>query len=46
LPDEGLREERRDMAEIRSIKDVFRDPLIMVLVLVIITGLLAAVVAN
>jgi uncharacterized integral membrane protein len=34
------------MAEFRSIKDVFRDPLIMALVLVVITGLLAAVVAN
>jgi cytoskeletal protein RodZ len=34
------------MAEFRSLKDVFRDPLIMVLVLVVITGLLVAVVAN
>jgi hypothetical protein len=34
------------MAEIRSIKDVFRDPLIIALVLVVITGLLAAVVVN
>jgi len=34
------------MAEFRSIKDVFRDPLIMALVLVVTTGLLAAVVAN
>ena len=37
------------MAEFRSIdsiRDVFRDPLIMALVLVVITGLLVAVVAN
>jgi cytoskeletal protein RodZ len=34
------------MAEIRSIKDVFRDPLIIALVLVAITGLLVAVIAN
>ena len=34
------------MAEIRSIKDVVRDPLIMALVLVVLTGLLTAVVAN
>jgi cytoskeletal protein RodZ len=34
------------MAEFRSIKDVFRDPMIMALVLVVITGLLAAVIAN
>jgi cytoskeletal protein RodZ len=34
------------MAEFRSFKDVFRNPLIMALVLVVITGLLAAVVAN
>jgi hypothetical protein len=34
------------MAEIRSIKDVFRDPLIIALVLVAITGLLMAVIAN
>ena len=33
------------MAEFRSIKDVFRDPLIMALVLVVTTGLFAAVVA-
>ena len=34
------------MAEFRSIRDLFRDPLIVALVLVGITGLLAAVVGN
>jgi cytoskeletal protein RodZ len=34
------------MAEIRSIKDVFRDPLIIALVLVGTTGVLAAVVGS
>ena len=33
------------MAEFRSIKDLFRDPLIIALVLVVATGLLVAVVA-
>ena len=33
------------MAEFRSIKDLFRDPLIIALVLVGITGVLAAVVS-
>ena len=35
-----------DMAEFRSIKDLFRDPLIIALVLVGITGVLAAVVGS
>jgi hypothetical protein len=39
----GLRKERRDMAEFRSIKDLFRDPLIIALVLVGTVGVLAAV---
>ena len=34
------------MAEIHAIKDIFRDRLIVALVLVMITGLLAAVVVN
>ena len=34
------------MAEFRSIKDRLRDPLILALLLVVITGLLAAVVGN
>ena len=34
------------MAEFRSIKDLFRDPLIIALVLVGITGVLAAVVGS
>ena len=34
------------MAEYRSIKDLFRDPLIIALVLVGITGVLAAVVGS
>jgi hypothetical protein len=34
------------MAEFRSIRDLFRDPLIVALVLVGITGLIAAVVGN
>jgi cytoskeletal protein RodZ len=34
------------MAEFRSIKDLFRDPLIIALVLVGITGILAAVVGS
>jgi hypothetical protein len=34
------------MTEFRSIKDVFRDPLVMVLVLVMLTGLIVAAVVN
>ena len=41
-----LRKEQRDMAEFRSIKDLFRDPLIVALVLVGITGVLAAVIGS
>jgi cytoskeletal protein RodZ len=42
----GLRKERRDMAEIHSIKDAFRDPLIIALVLVGIAGVLTAAVGS
>ena len=40
------RKERRGMAEIHSIKDVFRDPLIITLVLVGIAGVLAGAVGS
>jgi len=40
------RKERRDMAEIRSIKDAFRDPLIIALVLVGIAGVLWGAVSS